>query len=275
MMKELDNLTKSKYSNDWILSPTGSLVSSSNSESSSTTTTTKSTSISLSVLQNKPLLLKKQSINNDVNTNQLKSVSANYLDKKVYTLPMKFNLKTIQSSINIKKYNTCKIDDAKCFISNAYDHINESNKEKSLTKLKINENKQSKIVINTPIEANESTFVNSTNKFLLKKYTNSSSLISLSSHDNLSNNECSDSGYTKSDDTNSDEVILNNDENKNALKKLERPVLESPRTKVLNERIIERLKSSVDYSEERRKLLLTKFTEAQELLQVNFLIFVI
>ena len=182
---------------------------------------------------------------------------------------MKLNLK------NDNKYSTHKIDDVKSFISNAYDKIksrrsSDSQEEES----KIKKGIANKII--NPVEVSESIFVNSTNKLLLKKYSNSCSSFSLSSHDMSSHNECSDSGYTKSvTNSNSSDSLSNSQQqqqlqpqssvnkNDNGSSRLERPTCDKKEQKV-----IERLKLTVEFSEERRKLLLGKFTEAQELLQV-------
>jgi hypothetical protein len=53
--------------------------------------------------------------------------------------------------------------------------------------------------------------------------------------------------------------------------RLETPsnIVDTPRTEKVNAKMIERLKLAVEFSEERRKLLLSKFSEAQELLQVS------
>jgi hypothetical protein len=170
------------------------------------------------------------------------------------------------------RYAALKINDIKNFISNAYDNIKDSKPKV----IKINEN-----IIN-PIEVNESIFVNSTNKLLLKKCSNSLSSFSLSSHqDNLSNNECSDSGYTKSltsissenfeEQANDNKTNDSNKNNNNGSVRLETPsnIVDTPRTEKVNAKMIERLKLAVEFSEERRKLLLSKFSEAQELLQVS------
>ena len=117
---------------------------------------------------------------------------------------------------------------------------------------------------------------------LLKKCSNSLSSFSLSSHqDNLSNNECSDSGYTKSltsissenfeKQANDKKTNDSNKNNNNGSVRLETPsnIVDTPRTEKVNAKMIERLKLAVEFSEEQRKLLLSKFSEAQELLQVS------
>lgn len=280
MVKEIASLN-SKYSNEWSLSNQASSASSYESDSSSNTPS----SISVSTIKNKSnynaLFIKKpakllndqppSSRKNNNTNNELKSVSATYLDKK-YSLAMNVNLKNNMTS----KYAIHKINNVKNFISNAYDNM----KDVKTKVIKPSENN-----IRNPIEVNESIFVNSENKFLLKKYSNSFSSFSLSSHQDISsNNECSDSGYTKSITSNSsenfDEKALNNSTDSNPNRnngsvRLERPSkgFDGPRTEKINTKIIERLKSAVEFSEERRKLLLKKFSEAQELLQVSCLYF--
>ena len=265
----VNEISKSNCSNEYwnLINSSSSLESDSiKTPSSISMSSVKNTNQNFNTLfLKKPVKIVKPTTSFTNNNSELKSVSANYLDKK-YSLAMNVNLNTNS------RYAALKINDIKNFISNAYDNIKDSKPKV----IKINEN-----IIN-PIEVNESIFVNSTNKLLLKKCSNSLSSFSLSSHqDNLSNNECSDSGYTKSltsissenfeEQANDNKTNDSNKNNNNGSVRLETPsnIVDTPRTEKVNAKMIERLKLAVEFSEERRKLLLSKFSEAQELLQVS------